>query len=138
MHHPVSHPDPLGIALPVSDAPCPPANDPEAILRWLYSKHLQAGRIEPRREHADPFWRRIAEKRHDRRRLAASLRADPERETRLGRIAGVLGLDLSGLDLEAQIETVVRAFVPMRYHISGELELLGELERAAEVLVATY
>ncbi len=136
--HPVCHPDPRGIALPVSDAPCPPATDPEAILHWLYWQHLRTGRIEPRREHADPFWRRIAEKRHDRQRLAASLRADPERETRLGRIASVLGLDLSGLDLEAQIETVVHAFVPMRYHISGELELLGEVERAAEVLVATY
>lgn len=131
---PMPHTSPL----PVPNGPCPPATDPEAILRWLYSKHLQAGRIEPRREHADPFWRRIAEKRHDRQRLAASLRADPERETRLGRIASVLSLDLSGLDLEAQIEMVVRAFVPMRYHISGELELLGELERAAEVLVSTY
>ncbi len=125
-------------ALSLPSGPCPPANNPEAILHWLYWKHLQAGRIEQRREHADPFWRRIAEKRHDRQRLAVSLRADPERATRLGRIASVLGLDLSGLDIETQIEMVVQAFVPMRYHISGELELLGESERAAEVLVTTY
>ncbi len=124
--------------IPQPNCPCPPAENPEAILNWLHRQHLAHGRIESRREHADPFWRRIDEKRRDRQQLAASLRADPQCEVRMRRIAQLLSLDLAGLSADEQIEAVVRAFVPMRFHISGELELLGERERAAEVLIAAY
>ncbi|NTU81208.1 MAG: hypothetical protein HGA45_17805 [Chloroflexales bacterium] len=125
-------------AIPLPSGPCPHADNPEAILLWLYWKHLGAGRIAKRREHADPFWCRIDEKRHGRLRLADELRADPAWERRVQKLAAIFSLDLSGLDKEAQIEAVTTALVPMRFHLSSELALLGEDERAAEVLVAAY
>jgi hypothetical protein len=124
--------------IPLPSGPCPPSDNPEAILLWLYWKHLGAGRIAKRREHADTFWRRIDEKRRDRLRLAASLRGDPGWEPRVRRLAATFGLDLAGLGMDAQIEAVTGALVPLRFHLSGELLLLGEHERAAEVLVAAY
>ena len=124
--------------LPMSSGPCPPADDPEAILLWLYWKHLGTGRIEQRHAHADLFWRRIDQKRRDRLQLAVSLWGDPGWERRVARLAGVFSLNLARLDKREQIETVTCALVPMRFHISGELVLLGEVERAGEVLVATF
>lgn len=124
--------------IPLPSGPCPPADNPEAILLWLYWRHLAVGRITKRREHEDPFWRRVDGKRRDRARLAASLRADPNREARVRRMAALLSLDLAGLAVDEQIEAVVDAFVPLRFHLSGALEELGELGRAAEVLVAAY
>lgn len=131
MHHPA-------LDIPRPQDPCPPADDPEAILLWLYRRHVEQGRIVRSFEQSDPFWRRIEQKRRYRRRLAVSLRDHPEREERVRRMATLLGLDLTGLAVEEQIAAVVDAFVPMRYHISAELEALGEIERAAEVLVMTY
>lgn len=125
-------------AIPLPSGPCPPADNPEAILLWLYWKHLGAGRIEKRREHADPFWRRIEEKRRDRQQLADELLDDPAWEARVHKLAALFGLKLGGLGKEEQIEAVTCALVPMRFHISGAIEELGELERAAEVLVAAY
>lgn len=124
--------------LPLPSGPCPPADNPAAILLWLYWRHLDAGRISKRREHEDPFWRRIDAKHRDRLHLAENLRLDPEREARIGRLAACLSLDLAGLDDEGRIEAVAAAYVPMRFHLSAALEELGETERAAEVLVAAY
>ena len=122
--------------LPLPSGPCPPADNPEAILLWLYWKHLRAGRIAKRHEYADPFWRRIDQKRRDRQRLAVSLQSDPVWEPRVHQLAATFGLDLADMSQDEQIEAVTGALVPMRFHISGELELLGECERAGEVLVA--
>lgn len=118
--------------------PCPRADNPEAVLLWLYWRHLGAGRIERRREHADPFWRRVDEKRRDRLRLAARLRADPAGSARVQRLADLLDLDLAGLDDEERIEAVSAAVVPLRFHIGAALAELGEHGRAAEVLATTY
>ena len=81
----------------------PPADNPEAILLWLYWRHLAAGRITKRREHEDPFWRRVDAKGRDRLRLAASLRADPGLEERVSRTAALL--DLADVARKAGVST---------------------------------
>ena len=124
--------------VPLPTDPCPPADNPEAILLWIYWQHLRTGRIMRRCEHHDPFWRRIDEKREDRMRMTVNLETDPHWEQRVRHLAAIFDLDLSGKSKAAQIEAVSCAFVPMRFHLSGALEELGEIDRAAEVLVAAY
>lgn len=121
-----------------SAGPCPPADHPEAILLWLHVQHRCQGRLDRGGERHDPFWRRIDEKRDERLRLAVSLGADPAWERWVTRMADILGLDLAGKGKDEQIDAVVCAFVPMRFHLSAALEEIGEIDRAAEVLVQAY
>lgn len=125
-------------AIPLPGGPCPPADNPEAILLWLYWRHLDAGRIRKGHEHEDPFWRCVDLQRRDRLRLATSLRADPRRSERLHHLAGLLTLDLAGVAPDERVEAVADAFVPLRFHLSVALAELGEHERAAQVLATSY
>jgi hypothetical protein len=128
--------EPRSIPLPFD--PCPPADDPEAILIWLHWQHLRSGRIEKRQEHHDPFWRRIEEKQRDRLRYAEEFAEHANWAEHLQELAQLFALDLTGLSKEEQIHNVVRSLVPMRFHLSGELKQLGLEDRAAEVFAAAY
>jgi len=118
--------------------PCPPADDPEALLAWIAQRHDGARLAAERRWHHDTFWRRMAEQRRLQAALAAELAADPGWASRVDALAAAFALDLGGLDRRGQICAVAAACVPMRFHISAELACLRQRRRAQEVLAMSY
>jgi len=118
--------------------PCPPADDPEAILVWIWQQHVRTGRIQRHGEHRDPFWRLVQEKQTDRQRLLDEITASEDLSARIEQLARLFKLDIAGLTRDEQIASVVRACVPLRFQIGAELKHLGQEQRAAEVLRSKY